>query len=486
MTTINWYEEVLKRKEKIIHDTQEFLRMKSVYDEKTRKQGAPMGEDITRALEYMLHKGQDDGFITKNLDGYAGHIELGNGKELVGVLCHVDVVPEGEGWTSAPYSAEIREGKIFARGAIDDKGPTMAAYYAMKIVKDLQVPLNKRVRMILGTDEESNWGCVKHYFKHEEMPDIGFAPDADFPIIYSEKGIANFFLFRDEMETQQETQEINQETEHITLVEFSSGLRVNMVPDRAKAVLKIGDVEKAKEIASLCERYFRERDGNGRISVEGHILEIQVDGVSVHGSEPEKGSNAGYLLLHFLTKIGLLAQKGFSEADQSFITFLHTYFVDDHYGKKLGIENRDQEAGSLTINVGVVKYRHGVESRIGLNLRYPMTTDYEHMNLQLKEKLDPFGYRISDMDNMLPHYVDKEHPLIKTLQGVYESQTGEKATLLSIGGGTYARSLKAGVAFGPLFPGKLETAHQKDEFVEIEDLLKATAIYAQAIFELTR
>ena len=85
---------------------------------------------------------------------------MGQGEELVGILCHVDVVPEGDGWTTPAYSADIRDGKIFARGAIDDKGPTMAAYYAMKIVKELGLPLSKRVRMIIGTDEESNWKCV--------------------------------------------------------------------------------------------------------------------------------------------------------------------------------------------------------------------------------------------------------------------------------------------------------------------------------------
>ena len=133
-------------------------------------------------------------FHSKNVGNLAGYLEFGKVNESVGILCHVDVVPEGDGWSSDPYGAEIRDGKIFARGAIDDKGPTMAAYYAMKIVKELGLPLNKRVRMIIGTDEESDWRCVDHYFKHEEMPTLGFAPDADFPIIFAEKGIADFDL----------------------------------------------------------------------------------------------------------------------------------------------------------------------------------------------------------------------------------------------------------------------------------------------------
>ena len=143
--------------------------------------------------------GENDGFRSKNVGNLAGYLEFGEGEESVGILCHVDVVPEGDGWYSDPYAAEIRDGKIFARGAIDDKGPTMAAYYAMKIVKELGLPLNRRVRMIIGTDEESDWRCVDHYFKHEEMPTVGFAPDADFPIIFAEKGISDFDLVQNDV-----------------------------------------------------------------------------------------------------------------------------------------------------------------------------------------------------------------------------------------------------------------------------------------------
>ena len=144
----------------MIQDTQKLLQIKSVLDEKHNSEDAPLGEGVKEALEFMLHMGEKDGFHSKNVGNLAGHIEFGEGKESVGILCHVDVVPEGDGWSSDPYGAEIRDGKIYARGAIDDKGPTMAAYYAMKIVKELGLPLNKRVRMIIGTDEESDWRCV--------------------------------------------------------------------------------------------------------------------------------------------------------------------------------------------------------------------------------------------------------------------------------------------------------------------------------------
>ena len=181
MNTINWQSEIEKRKQNLLVDTQNLLKIKSVLDEEQHTETAPFGEGVKAALDYMLELGANDGFTVKNVDHVAGHIEMGEGEELLGILCHVDVVPEGDGWSSDPFGAEIRDGKIYARGAVDDKGPTMAAYYAMKVIKELGLPLQKRVRMIIGTDEESQWRCVNHYFEVEEMPTLGFAPDADFP-----------------------------------------------------------------------------------------------------------------------------------------------------------------------------------------------------------------------------------------------------------------------------------------------------------------
>lgn len=465
MKNINWMQEVEKRKEALIADTQQFLRIKSMLKEEEKSDGAPFGEGIAKALAFMLEKGEQDGFTSKNLEGYAGHLEMGKGEELLGILCHVDVVPEGAGWTSDPYSAEIRNGNIYARGAIDDKGPTMAAYYAMKIVKELDLPLNKRVRMILGTDEESQWRCVDHYFAHEEMPTMGFAPDADFPIINAEKGICNLYL----------TQEAKAADGETILKELTSGRRLNMVPDFAKAVVQSKD---AQEIAKRFERYVQDREG--KVSVEGEMAVLELRGISAHGSTPEKGENAGLCLAAFLKHEKLDA------TGAAFVEFAIQSFENDTRGKNLGIQYNDDITGDLTVNVGLLSYTEAEGGKLGLNIRYPVTTNLQETLAVLEQSAGAHGFCMKDMSDSRPHHVDKDHVLIRTLQRVYEEQTGEEATLLSIGGGTYARSLKAGVAFGPLFPGKEELAHQKDEYIEIEDLLKATAIYAQAIYELAK
>lgn len=471
MEEVNWSKEVERRKEDLIKETQRFLHIKSILDETNPTPEQPLGKEVKKALEFMLKLGESDGFTVKNVGNLAGHIEFGKGEELVGILCHVDVVPEGDGWTSDPFGAEIRDGKIFARGAIDDKGPTMAAYFAMKIVQELGVPLHRRVRMILGTDEESQWRCVDHYFKHEEMPTMGFAPDADFPIINAEKGISDFDLF------QQASAPLEGDFQ-VEVKSFIAGQRYNMVPDFAKATLEVKRGQ--TEIVQRYRSYLTQQNVNGNYYVNNGNLILELKGISAHGMEPKNGVNAGLFLASFIEQLSL------DPNSTSYFHFVHKYFANDSRGNTLGIEYSDDLSGELTINIGKLSFSQEDGGRLGLNLRYPVTANLQETVNKLEILMKSEGLTLENFTNSSPHYVAENDFLIETLKKVYEEQTGEKAELLAIGGGTYARSLKSGVAFGPLFPGREDIAHQKDEYIIIDDLLKATAIYAQAIYELTR
>jgi succinyl-diaminopimelate desuccinylase len=471
MSAINWQNEIEKRKEKLLTDTQGLLRIKSILDEENATEGAPLGIEVKEALDYMLNLGQKDGFIIKNVDNIAGHIEMGQGEELLGILCHVDVVPEGDGWSSDPFGAEIRDGKIFARGAIDDKGPTMAAYYAMKVVKELGIPLNKRIRMIIGTDEESNWRCVERYFQVEEMPTLGFAPDADFPIINAEKGIWDFTINQDAGNKMPEGQEIQ-------VQEFSSGRRPNMVPDYA--IARIKSAEKNDTINELFKSFTQKHSLAGKSKVNQDEVIIELEGVSAHGMEPNNGTNAGLYLSAFLSGLEL------SNQAKRYFTFVRDYLLEDSRGNNLGIAFKDDITGDLTINAGILQYSEDKGGKISFSMRYPVTYNWEKGKQTLEETFSSFQLSVVTNSHSAPHHVQSDSFLIKTLQKVYEEQTGEKANLLSIGGGTYARSLEEGVAFGSLFPGKEDIAHQKDEYISIDDMLKAAAIYAHAIYELAK
>ncbi|MCR2821797.1 dipeptidase PepV [Lederbergia panacisoli] len=471
MGSINWIKEVEKRKKDLITDLQGLLKIESVLDENHATEDAPLGVNVKQALDYMLKLGEKDGFTPKNTGNVAGHLEMGSGDGLIGVLGHVDVVPAGDGWSVNPFEGIIKNSKIFARGAIDDKGPTMAAYYAMKIIKELELPLEKRVRLIIGTDEESKWRCVDHYFKHEEMPDMGFAPDADFPIINAEKGIADFDLV-------QIGQVTNDQPSTISLLSFVSGLRYNMVPDKAKAVLDVK--ENHTELMQTYNDFLNSQDLQGQYYVESGYSIIELEGVSAHGSEPDKGKNAGLLLASFLSTVDL-DKKG-----MSFVSAAVDFFFGDSRGRNLGVQYKDEISGELTINVGIISYNEQDGGKFGLTMRYPVTFNMEEGLKTFTKTVKEKGFSVANFSDSKPHHVPENSELIQVLKNVYEIQTHDPASLMAIGGGTYARSLKSGVAFGALFPGRPDVAHQKDEYMELDDLVKATAIYAQAIYELAR
>ena len=461
---MNWRQEVDKRKEAFLEDLSDLLRIPSVLDETDSAPSMPFGREVRRALDFMFELGQRDGFTTKDVDGYAGHLEYGEGDEIVGILCHLDVVPAGEGWTYGPFNPTIVDGKLIARGSNDDKGPTMAAYYGLKIVKELGLPLSKRVRLIAGCDEESEWRCVREYFKQEAMPTIGFAPDADFPIINAEKGLYDGVL------KQLPIQRGHAGNYH--LVSFVSGERPNMVPDHAQAVLKTDAV-----LGDKFDAYLKRYEMTGSYELNDGTYTFVVKGKAAHAMEPDNGINAAYVLAGFLLHLPLDIQ------GERYIEFVRHVFADSR-GISLGIEASD-ETGDLTINGGVFRYDES-ERMTTINIRYPYTAKFEQRLQTIKEIALSFGFELKTKTHMPPHHVAPDHPLVQTLSAVYERQTGERADLMAIGGGTYARSLEAGVAFGALFPGATDVAHQVDEYMEVEDLLRAAAIYAEAIYELAK
>ncbi|RKQ34649.1 dipeptidase PepV [Oceanobacillus halophilus] len=469
MCNINWMEEVVKRKEDFLKDLQGILQIKSVLDEEKVQPDAPLGQGIKDALEYMLNLGKKDGFTPKNVGNLAGHLEMGQGDQLLGILGHVDVVPEGDGWSVDPYGAVIKDGKIYARGSSDDKGPTIAAYYGMKIIKELGIPLGKRVRLIIGTDEESDWRCVEHYFEKEEMPTMGFVPDADFPIIFAEKGIADYDIVQQS--------NVNSSNESLQLQSFQSGRRYNMVPDFAEVQLQLDG--ETVDMKQKYQAFLDDWELDGATSVNGEEVTLTLVGKSAHGAEPRNGKNAGVYMAKFLQNLEL------DDAGKTFTETIASFF-DKSRGEVFDIAFQDEESGELTINVGMMNYNQESGGRIGLNMRYPVTFDIDNGKTKIQTFLEKENLQLENFSDSKPTYVKKDDPLIQTLQKVYEEQTGEKAELLSIGGGTYSRALDHGVAFGAMFPGREDVMHQKDEYAIVDDLLKATAIYAQAIYELAK
>ncbi|MGE7111751.1 dipeptidase PepV [Lysinibacillus sp. NPDC047702] len=464
---MDWLQVAKERQDELIQELQELVQINSVLDEETITSEVPFGDGPLKALEWLLAKGQAEGLLTKNVDNYAGHIEMGTGEDVLGILCHVDVVPIGDeaDWTYPPFSGTIADGKLYARGAIDDKGPTVAAWMAIKLVKDAGIQLNKRVRMIIGTDEETGFRCVDHYFKREEMPSIGFAPDADFPLINAEKGIAELVFSQNKIGDATKEQ----------LLLFNAGKRPNMVPDFAEA--KVQFVSQRFELNF--QTFLSKNQLEGTLLIEGSRYIITIKGKAAHAMEPEKGVNAAVYLAAFLQ------QELTTEASKQFVDFIADVFYQDHYGHQLNLQFEDEMSGKTTLNPGIVSYDVAKGGSLVISMRYAVTYPFEKKITAAQRFTVTKGFSLDIRDDSKPHYVSENDPFIQTLTEIYRRQTGDYETpLLSTGGGTYARVMKKGVAFGMLFPGEPDVAHRADEFVVVENLVRAAAIYAEAIVEL--
>ncbi|MGG2082758.1 dipeptidase PepV [Lysinibacillus pakistanensis] len=464
---MDWLQAAKERQDELIQDLQELVQINSVLDEDTITSEVPFGDGPLKALEWLLDKGQTEGLLTKNVDNYAGHIEMGAGEDLLGILCHVDVVPIGDeaDWTYPPFSGTIADGKLYARGAIDDKGPTVAAWMAMKLIKDAGIQLNKRVRMIIGTDEETGFRCVDHYFKQEEMPTIGFAPDADFPLINAEKGIAELVFSHNKIGDKTKEQ----------LLLFNAGKRPNMVPDFAEAKVQFV----SQQFEQNFQTFLSKNQLEGTLLMEGSRYIITIKGKAAHAMEPEKGVNAAVYLAAFLQ------QELTTEASKQFVGFIADAFYQDHYGHHLNLQFEDEMSGKTTLNPGIVSYDVSKGGSLVISMRYAVTYPFDKKITAAQRFTVTKGFSLDIQDNSKPHYVSEHDPFIQTLTEIYRRQTGDYETpLLSTGGGTYARVMKKGVAFGMLFPGEPDVAHRADEFVVVDNLVRAAAIYAEAIVEL--
>lgn len=445
----------------LIKSTQEIVSIKSVQDE--AKENMPFGEGVDRCLRYVLKLSESLGFRTVNMDGYVGYAEYGEGEEYVGVLGHLDVVPEGDGWLYPPYGAEIHDGKLYGRGTTDDKGPIIAALYGLKAVKDCGLPLSKKVRILFGTNEET--GCREmEYFNEKEKPPVsGFTPDAYYPILYAEKGITIFDIVKDFKNPS-------------VIKSIRGGHRPNMVPDYAEALLSVGYEEAEKALAEF------KKNHDFKLSIEkedGDIL-IKCVGRAAHGSTPEFGKNAVMQLFCFLEA---LVDEDSDAMD--FIQFCNRHIGFETDGKSFGCYLEDEVSGKLSFNAGVVQMDEK-KAVLSLNLRYPVTRTYDDMMSGFSKTLEGSGIRVENMLAQKPLYFDKNHPLIQVLQKVYREETGDEPELLASGGGTYAKELKNIVAFGPIFPGKPDLDHQANEYIETADLIKNAKIYARAIYELAK
>lgn len=409
--------------------------------------GTPFGQSIQNVLEKMLELTRSLGFKTYiDPKGYYGYAEIGQGEELLAVLCHLDVVPVGDlsDWETPPFEATIKDGWIHGRGVQDDKGPSLAALYAVKALMDAGVTFNKRIRFIYGTDEETLWRCTARYNELEETATLGFAPDSSFPLTYAEKGLLQIKLHGSG------SQELA----------IEAGEAFNVVPAKASYT---GNLADSLEVELKKQAFEYERTADT----------VTVIGVPKHSKDAAEGVNA---IVRLAMGLNPLVQ-------HSTIQFMAEAVGEDATGSSLFGEISDEPSGTLSFNVSGLTINQD-ESEIRIDLRIPVLADKDKLVRELSQIAEKYQLRYEEFDYLAPLYVPLDSELVSTLMAVYKEKTNDDSPAVSSGGATFARTMPNCVAFGALFPGALQTEHQANERTVIDDLYKAMDIYAETIYRL--
>ncbi len=431
------------RQDELIHDLCKCISYPSVSEINDGE--FPFGEDVHNCLLYMLGLAESMGFKTCNVDNHVGFCEYGEGDEMIAVLGHLDVVPAGDGWSVPPYEGKVIDGKIFGRGTMDDKGPTVAALYSLLAIKESGIKLDRRIRLFFGLSEENGGNDIRYYLENGgEIPVMGFTPDGEYPVIHGEKGFIIEHYRYDFREKDKGS---------LSLKEISGGTAENIVPHKAQAVLvsKMNDEEKE--------------------------IQLFADGVSAHAASPWEGENAIQKLLANLAVLPLQGE------EKEVIDFLHSKFGFEHDGKSLQIAMADEVSGPLTMNFGTIC---GDEEsmEVGLNYRYPVTASFEMCSPIVRKRFEEAGFVLTEQEHDPCLYMDENTELVKRLMDVYREATGREDAPKCIGGATYAKALPNILAFGPIFPGGENREHKPDEYVEIDWLLENAEIIAKAMCAL--
>ncbi len=455
-------EYIISHRDEMIKDLEKMIKIPSKLEGYDNPE-YPFGKNVDEALNEFLKIAESLGFKTKNIDKKCGYVEFGEGEELVGIIGHLDVVPEGEGWTYPPFELTIKDDILYGRGTTDDKGPVIASLYAMKAVME-NAKVHKRVRLIVGLNEENDWKCIKYYKEHEELPSIGFSPDADFPCIYAEKALLTVY-----------TEKEYSENDKVRIKEIDcKNNRINVVPKYCSVKLEVNN-QIAEELKKILINKVSE---NISFTKNDNNFYIEVRGVQAHSAHPELGKNAVARMVMILNEI-------FNrfEIEEKTIKTLANKIQTETNGESLGIKHINKELGDLTLNLARLELKDG-SIKSGMNLRIPGDLELKEIKEKIAESLKEINPKFSGEKEAL--YIPKENELVQTLCKIYNEYTGEEREPIAIGGATYARAFKNCVSFGAIKPDEPDMCHQVDEYISMKNLLDACNIYAIAIYELAK
>ena len=410
-----------------VRDLQDLIRIPSV-SRGEPKEGMPYGENVYNALKKAQEIARKLGFENVwDVEARCGVVEYGQGDELVAVMAHLDVVPEGTGWTYPPYGAEIHDGAMYGRGTADDKGAAVSALYALYALKESGAKMKRRVRILLGCDEERGSTGMERYREVEGEPTMAFTPDATYPVVNSEMNISHMFF----------------ERKYPTAVRAKVGTATNVIPGEAAAT----------------------------------VPALATKGKEGHASMPDHADNALAKLLK------ALAEADLPEADKETFSGLVTLLYGYNHGEGLGVDYTD-DSGRLTLAPTVFRADETGVS-LGFDIRYPASMTFEQLTGPIDERMGALGFTVQERSNSKGHYIAPDSELVSTLMDVYGELSGDReAKPLSIGGGTYAREFQNAVAIGVTRPDRPDLCHIANENILLSEMLFNTKYMAQCLKRL--
>lgn len=442
----------MKYLEDIIQDISELVKLPTVFDPDTVAAGMPYGRKVAQGYEWIKEKALRDGFEVLEYDGHALAIRIkgSNSEHRIDVASHVDVVAPGGGWEMDPFSGFVSEEAIYGRGTVDMKGTLMLTYYALKYIKDNNIPCKRELRLVIGCDEERTMQDMRYYIEKAGAPDFAFTPDGKFPYSLGEKG-ALMWTLEGEISS--------------CIEEFSGGVQCNVVSPIARVKLK--DTVNTE----LYQNYLRKHDYSGELSCDGEFTTITLEGRAAHASVPEEGWNATVHLLEMITKV----------SKDRVAELLYHCFQDDH-GCGAEIAYDIPPMGKLTMNLGILEIRKK-KFTAQIDCRYPIGVTSELLTKKLREALEPIRVLLSYDDQ--PTLADSSSPFLEVLLSTYHIISGDCSAQPFISGGvTYSKVIPNCVAFGPARMGDIPMPHQANERLELRRLPELFKIYKETMLRL--